>query len=96
MSTPEDSPGPPENHEECFGPEILSKLSDYQLRWLNTQGRALSKSSGQVLNDVLSEWFVRHPLTGKGGVVSIETIQTALETFISSHHAEFLSIDFSK
>jgi hypothetical protein len=96
MSLPEDSPVPPENHEEYFSADALSKLNEFQLRWLDTQGRELSKSSGEILNDILCEWFVRHPATRSKEGVSKETARKALDTFIASHHAEFLPVDFSK
>ena len=96
MSIPEDSPIPPENREEYITSAILAKLNDFQLLWLDTQGRELKKSSGEVLNDILCEWFARHPATRNGEVVSIETARAALDTFIASHHAEFLPVEFFK
>jgi len=96
MSIPEDSPIPPENREEYITSAILAKLNDFQLLWLDTQGRELKKSSGELLNDILSEWFARHPTTRSGEVVSIETARAALDSFIASHHAEFLPVEFFK
>jgi hypothetical protein len=96
MSFPEDSPVPPENHEEYFSADALSKLNELQICWLATQGRELRKSIGEVLNDILCEWFVRHPAARSKEGVAIETARIALDTFIASHHAEFLPVEFSK
>jgi hypothetical protein len=96
MSLPEDSPVPPENHEEHFSPDVLSNLNEFQLRWLVIQGRELRKSSGEIFNAILCEWFIRHPATRSREGVSIETARLALDTFIASHHAEFLPVDFSE
>jgi hypothetical protein len=96
MPIPEDSPFPPESGEEYFAPGILSKLNEFQLRWLDTQSRELKKSSAEVFDNILSEWFVRHPATRNAEVFSAEIARIALDTFITSHHAEFLPVDFSK
>jgi hypothetical protein len=93
---PEDSSFQPEGHGDYFSPANLSKLSEFHLRWLGTQGRELGKSSSQLLNDILCEWSIRHPSTRNGDAVSIETARAALDEFIASHHAEFLPVDFSK
>jgi hypothetical protein len=96
MPIPEDSPIPPESGEEYFVPGILLKLNEFQLRWLDTQSRELKKSSAEVFDDILSEWFIRHPATRNAEVFSAEIARIALDTFIAAHHAEFLPVDFSK
>jgi hypothetical protein len=92
---PEDSWSGPEDNREHVTPAILAKLSEFHLRWLATQGRELAKSSSQVLNDILCEWFMRHPSARSVDNVSIGITRAALDAFIASHHAEFLPVDFS-
>lgn len=96
MATPEDSSQSPESRRQYLTPGTMSKLSNFQLRWLDTQGRELGRSSAEILHDILSEWFTRHPPTTNEDVVSIETARAALDEFIASHHAEFLPVEFSE
>jgi hypothetical protein len=94
QSMPNPDPAEPSSEDQLrkIATYIRQRLTDSQRQWLATQSDAMAISSEQVMSDVLSEWFIRHPEAAGNGASLGDFLTEALEEFVSRHHQEFLPV----
>ena len=88
-----DSPNYANDSAESF---IGENLSIYQAQWLKNQCAVLQETRSQILEAILREWLLDHPIEVWEELKPGEVARRAVNQFILRHHPEFLPVSPSK
>ena len=77
---------------DVIPPNIRGSLSEFQLRWLDTQRPELHETFDEILENVFTEWLARHSQALQASLIYGEVLRQALEEFIGRHKDEFLPV----
>ena len=77
---------------DVIPPNIRESLTEFHLRWLETQRRELNATYDEILENVFIEWLARHSDALQVSLVYGEVLRHALDEFIDRHEEEFLPV----
>jgi hypothetical protein len=77
---------------DVIPPNIRDSLTEFHLRWLDTQRRELKTTYDEILENVLTEWLARHSEALQASLNYGEVLRHALGEFIDRHKEEFLPV----
>jgi hypothetical protein len=77
---------------DVIPPDIRDSLTEFHLRWLDTQRRELNATFDEILENVFTEWLARHSAALQASLIYGEVLRHALDEFIDRHQEEFLPV----
>ena len=77
---------------DVIPPDVRGRLTEFHLRWLDTQRQELNTTFDEILENAFTEWLARHSEALQASLIYGEVLRQALDEFISRHKAEFLPV----